>query len=261
MTGEPPLVKGTPPRRRWKGILLVGLSAVAGIGFCLVGIGAIYSWYQHRPLPPRNWREISLPAGGIKVTLKTQWRDGLVQYKFNVVPKEPSLSRAFDKAVRSDQGAVRFTAHLRDKSGFALCGIDMDRFSRQINDTGIAIALLAEGNEFGCSRSEYKDVEDWDVSFHFPELELEKEQKEVKGTAASSSSELAGTDMLTGFSYMSGHLETRTGHTFVLDREAEHGTALMWEASQALKFTCKTKSECLIENLERKEAVHGRMLR
>ena len=35
MTGEPPLVKATPPRRRWKGLHLIGLSAVAGFALCV----------------------------------------------------------------------------------------------------------------------------------------------------------------------------------------------------------------------------------
>jgi hypothetical protein len=86
-------------------------------------------------------------------------------------------------------------------------------------------------------------------------------------TTALNNSPREGDDTLTGFDLFSGHLETLSGRTFLVYREAERSTADMWKISGELSgqpqvhFICKPTSDCTIENTTNKQVVHGRVIR
>jgi hypothetical protein len=70
---------------------------------------------------------------------------------------------------------------------------------------------------------------------------------------------------LTGFDFISGHLETLSGRTFVVYREGETGTASMWNAQGQLgsqpeiHFSCNSLGECLIKNTTNNQVVHAKL--
>lgn len=136
-----------------------------------------------------------------------------------------------------------------------------------------------------CSRSDYKDVDHWSLSYVFPKFPTgtpvetpTATGKERKTTIPSGDSgqqsasvphEINDDDTLTGFDLYSGHLETLSGKTFLIYREGEKMTALAWETEQEvggkgqskIHFRCKTGSDCLIENPEKHQTVHAKLLR
>jgi len=108
---------------------------------------------------------------------------------------------------------------------------------------------------------------DWNFTFRFPKLIVETEKLDQpehpkKNTQAATSLDFADakvTDSLTGFDMWSGHLETKSGHTFVVTREGEKITAVGWSAGSQIEYSCDRKRSCLIENGS--EAVHARLAR
>jgi hypothetical protein len=149
----------------------------------------------------------------------------------------------------------------------------MKNLTRVIDDHGQITALTADGESTECPPDKYRDSQTWNVSYSFPKLTnsidlsagLVPKPRAVTPHGAHVHAEdkvpLEGTDSKTGFNSWDGHLETRSGHTFVVYREGERTTALLWDTSARLRFTCRTNSDCLIENVGNNEAVHARMLR
>jgi hypothetical protein len=77
---------------------------------------------------------------------------------------------------------------------------------------------------------------------------------------------VSGDDKLTGFDLYSGHLETLSGKTFLIYRDGERTTAVDWKISHTegqaqIHFSCKTADDCLIENPEKHQTIHGKLLR
>jgi hypothetical protein len=74
-------------------------------------------------------------------------------------------------------------------------------------------------------------------------------------------------DTLTGFDYLNGHLETLSGDTFLV-RPGEQDMVHMWSIKveveggkqPGLHISCKTKTDCVIENMTNHQAVHGRRI-
>jgi len=248
---------------RWKRLVLVGLSTGLALGVTLsVGLAA-YTWHKNRPTPPKRWPDIDNPSQGIKVTLRTEWRDGEVKYKLRVLPHDHNLVAAFDKGVRAAAKLSSLTVRLEDSSGFELCKIEALELIPEMGDDGLAHSAQNEGDAYGCSRSQYLEAEKWNVAYRFPKISASAVEAEPKERQAASNLKypLEAEDLLTGFDSFGGHLETRAGHTFVVQREGERMAALLWTTSSRLKYICKTASECLIENTDNGEAVHGRMMR
>jgi len=258
-----------------KKVFLVCVGVGAGLAGGVVATVALVVWFTSRPIPIREWPRLDVEGAGLRAKLKTDWSDS-VRYQFLVTPRSDELKPAFDRAVRAHRDSISFTIHLYDKAGFELCKKDVkptpfvdaeDRFEGlHANDTFYS---------FECSRAHYKEADHWNLGYVFPVLAVEKSQngatpngnavdaKKVSSTKPSIGPEtpIEGEDTLTGFDLSSGHLETRSGKTFLIYRDGERYTALGWSTSSPIHFNCKSRSDCLIENTGNNEAVHGRLLR
>lgn len=259
-----------------KKLLLVFVALGVGLGAGIVGIAVSVDWYQSRPIAATEWNRLDVPSLSLRASLKTDY-DGLVRYQFKVRPRTQDLIPAFSSAVLSHRDTISFTLHLYDKAGFEVCKTDV-RPTPVVDSDDRVSAMEANDMFLYCSRSGYKNVDHWSLSYIFPKLpdsrSVEMPSTKVGGQRPRNSSadvplETNGDDTLTGFDLYSGHLETLSGKTFIVYREGEKMTALGWETEQEVSgkgqsqihFNCKTTSDCLIENPEKHQTVHAKLLR
>ncbi len=275
----------------WKRLILIGLSIGASIVIAGAGIvWAVYR-YQNRPIPPTTWEPRELPQVGVEAWLKSEWRDGSLRYQFRISPLSPELAEAFHKVARSSSQKT-FTVVFYDEGGFKLCGYEVTT-GPEVDSSGRVAALVSNDSTWLCSAGKYRQATAWNLSYVFPKLiarkktprktssrpvKRRKDDKDEKSTVRQGdkklrteieadyedgikATSLSGTDSLTGFDYMSCRMETRSGHTFLLYRPGECTTALQWRVSARLRYTCKTKRDCLVENLGNDQAVHARLLK
>ncbi len=260
-----------------KKLFLVCLGIGAGLGFGIVATVASISWVTSRPMPAREWPPLEGESAGLTAKLKTDWNDS-VRYQLVVTPRSSDLKNAFDNAVRTHRDSISFTIHLYDKAGFELCKKDVkptafadaENHYEGLRSTG---ALYS----FECSRTAYKEADHWSLSYVFPSLpsELNNAATQTKRGLSAANGEgppdnapLEGDDILTGFDSYSGHMETRSGKTFVVYREGEKSTAEDWKIDgevsgkqHHIHFNCKAGSDCLIENSDSNQVVHGKLVR
>jgi hypothetical protein len=254
-----------------KRLFLVCIGVGAGMGIFALTAAVSINWVTSRPIPVREWPRLEMKGVGLKAKLKTDWND-TVRYQLLVTPLSDDLKGAFDTTVRADRSTISFTVHLYDKSGFEVCTQDV-KPAPFVNAEGHYDELGANSIFYSpdCPRARYKDADRWSLSYIFPSITADSpvprqavvpgrsDAKPTRSTGQESPSE--GDDMLTGFDLLSGHLETRSGKTFLINREGERYAALMWGTSSAIHFDCKSTDDCLIENTGNKAAVHGRLLR
>lgn len=286
--GESPLASSVavPRLSLWQRLKAYGLKklllvcSALGIGFGIGVVGAAVSvaWLESRPIAATEWKRLDIPSLSLKASLKTDYDDG-VRYQFKVTPRSQDLIPAFDNAVQSHRDTISFTLHLYDKAGFELCKTDV-RPSPVVDADEHATAMEANESFSGCSRSEYQNVERWNLSYVFPSFASGTDangsgQKapvsphKAQQKSAPVASDEAGDDTLTGFDLYSGHLETLSGKTFLIYREGEKSTAEMWAIDQDvtgkgqahIQFKCKDVNDCLIENPEKHQTVHGKLLK
>jgi hypothetical protein len=243
----------------WRRLILIGISL--GVGLAVAGLGIVWGMYsyQNRPIPPTTWDPIELPQIGIKAWLKTEWRDGSLRYQFRVSPLSPELTKAFDKAANSSSKKT-FTVLFYDDAGFKLCDYEVTP-GPEVDTSGQVAALVSIESTWLCSSGNYRQARRWNLSYVFPTLSTERKSRKRTSTPNVRTTSLEGTDSLTGFDYMSCRMETRSGHTFLLYRPGECTTALQWRVSARLRYACKTKRDCLVENLGNNQAVHARLLK
>jgi hypothetical protein len=247
-----------------KRLLFVCISLGLGLGIGIVGTAVFVTWLMDRPIAPRDWPRLDIEAVGLKAKLKTDW-EGSVRYQFVVAPRSEDLKAAFDSAARSDSHSVSFTIHLFDKAGFELCKTEVTP-TPVVDDSNRVQGLRANDifHSYQCSRSDYKKVDHWSVSYVFPKLSAKTASD--KPTVEAETGRVSGDDRLTGFDLSNGHLETLSGRTFLIYREGERTSAALWEISQTegqakIHFSCKAADDCLIENPQKHQTLHGKLLR
>lgn len=264
-------------------LVCVGIGAGLGIGIVatIASVIAFDAWLTSRPIPARDWPHLEVEGAGLKAKLRTDWHN-FVRYQLVVTPRTHDLEVAFDHAVQSHRDSISFTVHLYDKAGFELCSKDV-KPTPVVGAGGRIDGLQANDTVFGCSRSNYKEADHWNLSYVFPVLtadmptsgaatqrESNAKAKAVTSPRPATPQENAPTeedDTLTGFDFSSGHLETLSGFTFLV-REGERGVADMWDikvlnggAQPRLHITCKTEGDCIIENVTNNQVVHGKLVR
>ena len=103
--------------------------------------------------------------------------------------------------------------HFYDKAGFEVCSTGVE--ATAIHDSANAVVALAANGHFYCSRSDYNQVDRWNVDYRFPSLLAEAGQEktaETKPPTLKNPSRpirqitpQAADDTLTGFDLSSGH--------------------------------------------------------
>lgn len=256
-------------------LFLVCLGLGAGLGIGIVATGASIIWVTSRPIPAREWPEIE--GAGLRAKLKTDWNES-VRYQLVVRPRSSDLKSAFDNAVRSHRDSILFTFHLYDRAGFELCKKEVKPTAVVDADNQIeGLRSTEKLYSFECPRTAYKEADHWTFSYIFPALTSDSDKVTAQAKRGSGPRKavglpdnvpLEGDDVLTGFDLYSGHMETRSGKTFVVYREGEKSTAEDWkidgEVSRKqhhIHFDCRAGSDCLIENAENSQVVHGKLVR
>ncbi len=274
---------GASRLRRVGRLLLKALAFGAGIGLVLVIAGLCVYWYSNRPTPVKDWPVLRLSNLGVNASLRTRWSDGSLGYQFSVSPDQ-GLEKAFSQVAHN--GSNRFIVHLSDKDGFELCDFE-PKLTVTVGDTGEPTVLHSNGSSFGCGRSKVQDASKWQLTFVFPRLADIKasehgpwekyQQKNQRSTPdevipnplpveslqgrLQKPQEVTGEDTLTGID-LDGHVETKSGHSFVITREAEKIPAnVSWHTRASLRYSCKRRNDCVIENTDTGETVHARLIR
>lgn len=258
-----------------KKLFLSFLGVGAGLGVAIVATVASVVWITSRPIPARDWPRLEIEGAGLKAKLKTDWNDS-VRYQLVVTPRADDLKTAFDNVVRTRRDTISFTIHLYDKAGFDLCKKDVKPIPFvDAEDHFAGLHATDAFYSFECSRTAYKLADRWNLSYVFPALTSDPNKvtaqsntKAGKTVVPTSNGPLEGDDILTGFDLYSGHMETRSGKTFVVYREGEKSTALDWKIDgevsgkqHHIHFNCKARSDCLIENSDSNQVVHGKIVR
>jgi len=256
-----------------KRLLVACVGIGVGLGIGIIATVASIVWLTSRPtptpepIPARDWPQLDVEGAGLRAKLKTDWNDS-VRLQLLVTPRSDDLRAAFNDAVQSHRDSISFTVHLYDKAGFELCKKDVtptpavgaaDRIDElQANDTFLG---------YECSLSNYKEADDWNLSYVFPALIAKTKTATARTATPQESTPSEEDDTLTGFDSYRGHLETLSGKTFLV-REGEKDIASMWNINAQvegkkqprLHITCKTKDDCVIENTTNSQAVHGRRI-
>ena len=71
---------------------------------------------------------------------------------------------------------------------------------------------------------------------------------------------LEGSDTITGYDLLEGHLECRE-HRFLVNRQGERVTAILWAPSDDITYTCSATGACMLKNTRRNEEIHAKLLR
>jgi hypothetical protein len=266
---EPPSLPPSRPQRvmfgSWKRAVLFGLAFGAGIVIALAIIGVAVWEYQNRTTTVHTWESIQLTQIGVKASLKTQARDGLVRYQFSVSPLSADLEDAFDHVANTVDTTKAFSAILYDSDGFERCRGELNNITKTVGTYGKVVALEGNGYIFGCSVEEYVDAQNWNLSYQFPDLKTwtapnsdalarknggvvldpwERYAVTSPKHARKQVEDTEGDDVLTGTSY-DGNLETESGHTFHVTRQGEIGTTWRWLAAEHIHYECKA-GICLV---------------
>lgn len=265
----------SPKRPRLKRLFLISAGVGLGLGVGIVATVASVAWFNSRPIPTHDWTQLEIKGAGLRAKLKTDW-DGAVRYQLVVTPRSDELKSAFDNAVRTHRDSISFTILLYDKDGFQVCKKDVKPTpSADAENHFDTLRARDSFFSFECERSDYKKADHWSLSYVFPtptadtpaaNTSQSQPEKSVKPVIKIASGKpMEGDDTLTGFDFISGHLETLSGRTFVVYREGETGTASMWNAQGQLgsqpeiHFSCNSLGECLIKNTTNNQVVHAKL--
>jgi hypothetical protein len=211
-----------------------------------------------------------MPGLGVTASLKTRWSDGSLKYQFGVSP-EQGLEKAFAQVAHNKSN--RFVVHLSDRDGFELCDFE-PKLTVTVGDSGEPKMLDSNGYSTNCDRSHVRNASTWNLSWVFPKLSDVKPQeaggvtgniRDLRPLPAAGDIDMTGAvlyeDTLTGIDVF-GHLETKSGHSFVITREAEkHSAYISWQTRASLRYSCKRRNDCVLENLDNGETVHVRLVR
>lgn len=115
---------------------------------------------------PIDWGEWVIPYKGLKIQLRTNWRNDSLCYQLKVFPYY-LLAKMFDKSEKDDQYRriwYGFVIKFLDKEGFLIKEIpvklwDMERI---VNHEGEEIALALNSSDF-CTKEDYFSIETYEV--------------------------------------------------------------------------------------------------
>lgn len=256
----------------WKRLVLIGVSVGAGLGIMGTIVGLSIHWYYSHPRMTHEWPEHKMQAYGLKASLKTRWRDDALHYQLQISPLSPDAVDAFDKAFTTLTEPLDFTLYLYDDSGFQTCSdsIDASDIKHDVNREGKIKGLSVNTTWGFCSYEHYRDSRKWNLAWKgLPKVSTDTAA--ITPIAPTASAQQAprteklekteGSETLTGVDPVNSRLDTESGHVFWVYSTGEQYTILAWSAKEQLRFTCRTRSDCVVVNTDRKETVHARLIK
>jgi len=254
----------------WKRLALVGASFGAGIGIVGTVAGLSVYWYYSHPRATRDWPERDIEAYGLKASLKTRWRDDALHYRLDIAPLSPDGVDAFDRSFRSFSEPLNFTLFLYDDAGFQVCSASIDKsdIKHDVDKKGRFASLSVNATWLFCSYGRYRDSRKWNLGWKvLPKVSTDRTDTAPSAPVAATNKApktekpmtIEGTDTITGVDPVSSQLDTESGRVFWVYRPGEQYTVISWSAKERLRFSCKTRSDCIVVNTDRDETVHARL--
>jgi hypothetical protein len=235
------------------------------------GIATLAAWKAYRDRPMRkSYPVISLPEIGLKASLRTERVDDNVQYIFHVKPLGDARKDRLNEVIeKRNRDSLQFFVALDDDDGFELCQTRVE-WHPMLGGDGKTDELTGKGIVASCPVSRYVKSSKWSITFSYPLLaenlspDVPKSIRQETGKHDEQIEKahipVAAEDTLTGADVVSGGIETLSGHSFRVTREAEKMTLIPWEASDKLAVSC-TQSACLITDNSNGQSVHARLIR
>jgi hypothetical protein len=136
--------------------------------------------------------------------------------------------------------------------------------------------ISGSGEIADCPKARYSQATSWKTSFNYPKLNEQIKTSEPAPVARqntstvpltnlsqvkkNSESNIIVTDRLTGADFLTGAVETLSGRSLRVRREAESMTLSSWQPNDRLQLICKGAT-CLVTNTERDQSVHATLSR
>lgn len=256
------------------------LAVAATATACILIVIVVASWkaYANRAMR-KHYPSISLPAIGIKASLRTERVGDSVEYVFYVKPTSEAVQGRLNEVIhKRDRDSLRFFVTLEDDDGFELCETRAS-WTPDVDNQGNITELRGNGALADCPISRYARAHKWTINFAYPlisenlspespqikpqetakEAQPNNEQEKQKSEPTINST-FATEDTLTGADPMSGEIETLSGRSFRVTREAEKATLVLWMAPNKVTVSCD-HGACVVTNNDHSQSVHARLMR
>jgi hypothetical protein len=143
------------------------------------GAGAVVGWVlltrgspsdRQPPTTSRTWPDLDLAIFPIRLSLKTEWREG-VRYQFRVFQQGQSQYTDYDDVVDLILGPPGsshpdiFTLHFLSETDFELCNAEIGQDDLTLDRSSPGPDIVAHGAASECSLTEYLDARKWTVSY------------------------------------------------------------------------------------------------
>lgn len=247
-------------------VLLVAMIVAVGGGF----------WSYHNRLLRKHFPASDLKPIGLTTTLRTELIEGKPHYAFSARPDAESTKVRLDEVVRSKPAnELRFAIHLLDDDGFELCEQEIS-WQPNLGSDGTVMRISGSGEIADCPKARYSQATSWKASFNYPKLNEQIKTGDPAPVAQQntptvplvkpsnvergSESTIVDTDRLTGADFLTGAIETLSGKSLRVRREAEWMTLNSWQPNDQLQLSCKGAA-CLVTNTDRDESVHAALSR
>jgi len=275
--------------------LTIAIASSATACLILVAFLAIWQAYANRPMR-KSYPAINLPEVGLIAALRTERIENSVQYIFHAKALSDATKERLDEVIQKrDHDSLKFSISLEDDAGFELCKADVS-WHPNLGAQGKVVELTGKGVFSYCATSRYSRSSKWNVTFSYPLItenlspvplpptndggttvagpstqsaqknnqppsrgsDTHKETPQpntTKGETAVSSE-----DVLTGADAFSGGIETLSGRSFQVTRDAERMALIAWRSTDKLVIACD-KNTCLITDDNNGQSVHARPVR
>lgn len=216
----------------------------------------------------------------LDLSVKTQLIEGVIHYQLQMKAPDAEAVKELTTLMESENATkLRFTLNLEDQKSFMLCKVSITRsqIGRQDDAFGKTTALTVNDVfQKTCSADDYRLSSKWSASSNIsrlldsaqtaqvkvpqqqnPALTISKQPKMPRLTPAKEKviEDNSGSDVLTGVDPFNGLIETLSGASYKITRQAERMTIALWRATDHVVIACQTQ-ECTLRNQKSGETVH-----
>lgn len=224
----------------------------------------------------KSYPTLKLPEIGVIAALRTERIEDSVQYVFHAKALSDATKERLDEVIQTrNHDSLKFSISLEDDAGFELCQADVS-WHPNLGAQGKVVELIGKGVFSYCPTSRYSRVSKWNMTFSYPlvtenlsPVPAQNDQMSSGGPSPHKDTEQPNTsraeisvpseDVLTGADVVSGGVETLSGRSFQVTREAEKMALIPWHPTDKLAISC-SKNMCLITDENNGQSVHARLI-
>lgn len=255
--------------------LTLAIASTAVACLILVAFFVIWQAYANRPMR-KSYPALKLPEIGLIAALRTERIEDSVQYIFHAKALSDATKERLDEVIQKrNHDSLKFSISLEDDAGFELCQADVS-WHPNLGPQGKVVELIGKGFLSYCPTSRYSRVSKWNMTFSYPLVTenlspviVQNDQSSSRGPSPHKDTEQSNTgraaisvlseDVLTGADVVSGGVETLSGRSFKVTREAEKTALTPWRPTDKLAIACD-KNACLITDENNGQSVHARLV-